>query len=151
MIVIFVTVLSVPIDSEHQDCTVFTFSLNACLSPVNEHHGHYGLENHTEHIWGRCTAILFTHCKHSNKICTLRFNNLGCCVLHVLFSKHCSQVFCTATSYPGHPTFKCWHETQTNGILPKVRLLLLPSVSFPNSSNNPTIQHHIFWDTGSAQ
>ena len=80
-------------------------------------------------------------CKHSDKIYTLCFNNHDCYVLHVLFSKHnwtehCGQVFCTAASYPGRPTFECWHETQTNGILPKVRLLLLPSVSFPNPTNN---------------
>jgi len=47
VIVMFVTLLSVPFDNEYQDCTVFTFSLNACLSAISEPHGHYGMENHT--------------------------------------------------------------------------------------------------------
>jgi len=50
MIVMFVTVLLVPFDYEHQDCTVFTFPWNVCLCAVNEHHGQYGMENHKEHI-----------------------------------------------------------------------------------------------------
>ena len=54
---------------------------------------------------------------------------------------------------PQHPyVFHGFPQSpQTNGILPKVRLVLLPSVSFPNPTNNPIIQHHIVWDTGSAK
>lgn len=56
-----VTVLTVPFDHEHQDCTVCIFSLNVCVSAMSEHHGQYGMQNHTEHIRGRCTATLCAH------------------------------------------------------------------------------------------
>jgi hypothetical protein len=62
-------------------------------------------------------------CKRSDKIYTLSFNNHDCSILHVSFSKckwpkHYGLVFCTATSYPGCPTFECWHETQTPLCIP---------------------------------
>ena len=89
MIVMFVTILSVQFDHEHQDCTVFTFSLNACLSAVNEHNGQYGMEKTIQNTSEEGVLQYYLHiCKHSDKIYTLCFNNLGCCVLCVLFSKH---------------------------------------------------------------
>ena len=61
VIVMFVVVLSVLFDHEHQDCTVFTFSLNVCISAVNEHRGQYGMEKpYRTHLRKVYCSIIYT-------------------------------------------------------------------------------------------